>query len=137
MIDLGSIKFSILIWISLLVGEAHTLLEYTTEKTNWILNDYVPMTIQWNMKYGAGEFQNIIVALAVVFYKDTKFNRTTAKAFVFYYILDLLFYFYNYKRDGYGWTYTLTLIAWILIYNHGNRRISTTDGQRTLIETQR
>lgn len=93
------------------------------------------MPIQWNVKFAEQELQAILVALAFVYYRDTKFNRTTAKAIVFYYILDLLFYFYNYKTDGYGWTYTLTLIAWVLIYNYG--RNTTSNRQGVIIEAER
>lgn len=128
-------KSSIFIWLSFLAGELHTIWENSMAQANWIINQKVMMPIQWNIKYAGEEVQGILIALAILFYKDTKFNRTTAKAFVFYYILDLLFYFYNYKRDGYGWTYTLTLIAWILIYNYGTRRSATQIGQGTLIKT--
>jgi hypothetical protein len=106
----------------MIVGELHTLWEQSNATANWIINDKVVMPIQWNVKYAGGEVQGLLIALALFFYKDTKFNRTTAKAVVFYYSLDLLFYFYNYKRDGYGWTYTLTLIVWLYFYNHGKRK---------------
>lgn len=118
---LSDIKASLFIWGGMIVGELHTLAEKSTWVGNWIINDKVVMDLQWNIKYAGEELQGVLIALALFFYTNTKFNRTTAKAVVFYYIIDLLFYFYNYKRDGYGWTYTLTLIIWIYFYNHGRR----------------
>jgi len=127
-------KSSILIWLSMIVGELHTLWEQSTATANWIINDKVVMPVQWNVKYAGEEIQGLCIALALFFYKNTKFNRTTAKAVVFYYIADTLFYFYNYKRDGYGWTYTFTLIAWLYFYNHG-RFSTTTERQRITFKT--
>jgi hypothetical protein len=130
MVVLKEHKSSLLIWLSLIIGELHTLFEQSSNTANWILNNKVVMTIQWNLKYAGDEVQGLLLALAILFFRRNKFNITTAKAFVFFYIIDTLFYFYNYKRDGYGWTYTLTLIAWILIYNHGNK---STDRQGNII----
>ena len=133
---LASIKASLFIWGSMIIGELHTLAEKSTWFGNWIINDNKPMSLQWNIKYAGEEIQGLFIAMAFFFYTDNKFNRTTAKSVVFYYIIDTLFYFYNYKLDGYGWTYTLTLIAWILIYNYGGRSTTTVRPGITF-ETQR
>lgn len=133
MIDLKPYKTTLFIWFSLIVGEAHTFFENSKASANWIFNNYVYIPIQWNVKYAGNEIQNVLIALAFLFYRDNKVNKATIKTFLFYYILDLLFYFYNYKRDGYGVVYTLLLIFWIYTYRYG--RINSTNRQGVAIKT--
>ena len=112
---------TILLWAALLVGEVHTLWENSTKEENWIIAANVKMPVQWNVKFAGEELIGVLVALAMVLYRPNRINYTATRVFLLYYIADFLLYFYNYKREGYGWIYTFTLIAWILIYNHGKR----------------
>ena len=116
-----NIRTTIIIWVSLLVGELHTLWEGTTEQANWILTRSVPMSVQWNVKYATDEVWFILMALAILNYQPNRINRTTVITYTVYCILDLFYYFYNYKQEGYGWVYTVVLVTWILIYNNGRR----------------
>lgn len=124
-------KTTILIWASLIVNEAHTFFENVTKEANWILTKKVPMLIQWNVKFVGEEVSGLLIALALLLYSKNKINDTTVKVFVLYWVMDLILYFYDYKgRDSYKWVYLVILISWILIYNHGSKRIRTTNRQR-------
>ncbi len=79
------------------------------------------MQMQWNVKYATDEVWFILMALAILNYQPNRINRTTVITYTVYCILDLFYYFYNYKQEGYGWVYTAVLATWILIYNHGRR----------------
>lgn len=127
---------TLLLWLALLVGELHTLWEDSTKEVNWILSEKVMMPIQWNVKYAGDELMGILVALSIVFYRGNRINNTAAKVFFLYYIADCVFYFYNFKREGYDWIYTFLMISWIIIYNR-NGRINTSKRQGTLIKTER
>jgi uncharacterized membrane protein YozB (DUF420 family) len=120
---------TLFIWASLIVGEIHTLFENMTLKANWILTKSVVMPVQWNVKFAGEELQGILYALAFIFWEKTRINKTTAWAFLIYYVVDCIFYFYNYKQreGGYAVIYLIILISWILIYNNYGRKC-TTDG---------
>lgn len=123
---------TLIIWASLIIGELHTLWENSTKEANWIWTKNVQMPIQWNVKYAADEVWFILMAVAILLYVPNRINRTTVLAYLTFCILDLVMYFYNYKQEGYEAIYTYLLIAWILIYRHGN---STTNRQRDIIAT--
>ena len=71
---------TILIWLSFIVGEFHTLFEREKYYSNWIIADYVPMPIQWNVKYAMMELWNVLIFGAIVFWKDNRTNKASAKA---------------------------------------------------------
>lgn len=125
---------TLLLWASLLVGEVHTFWEDSTKSENWIIGEKVEMPIQWNLKYAGDEVIGILIALAIVFYNRNRINETAAKVFVVYHIADFMFYFYNFKREGYELVYFIILIFWILIYNHGCKHTSKRQGATTYIE---
>ena len=112
---------TLIIWASLIISELHSFWENTTQQANWILDEYVPMSVQWNVKNVTDELWFIMMGVALLVYVPNRINRTTAAAFTLFCIADFFMYFYNYKQAGYGALYTFLLIAWILIYNHGTR----------------
>lgn len=119
---------TLIVWASLLVGELHTFWENGTAKVNWILTKEVVMPIQWNVKYAADELWFILMAFAIYLFKDNRINRTTALSYAVFCMADMFMYFYNYKQEGYGAMYTLLLITWIIIYNHGSSRSANRQG---------
>lgn len=123
---------TMLIWLSLIIGEVHTLVEDVNSTSNWIISKYIPMTLQWNFKMMGDEIVGVLLALAMLFYEKNRINRTTVKVFFVFYVLDFAMYFYNYKqKPEYGWVYLIILIAWILIYNHGSSRTKNRSGITT------
>jgi len=123
-------RTTILIWASLIVNEVHTFFENVNKEVNWILTKNVPMLVQWNVKFIGDEMSGLLIALALFFYDRNRINETTVKVFVVYWVIDFILYFYNYKQpDSYKWVYLIILILWILIYNHGTKRIRTTNRQ--------
>lgn len=108
---------TILIGISLFVGEVHTFWEGGAVRTqNWILKVERPMALQWNIKYVCMQAQGIIIAFALLYYHRNRINNTVAAAFVFYNIADTVLYFYNYKLYGYGYVYLLIVLFGIIYY---------------------
>lgn len=127
---------TVIIWLSLLVNELHTLWENSSKVENWILETNVPMLLQWNVKYATDEIWFILMALAILCYKPNRINKATVKAFLCFCVVDMMMYFYNFKQEGYQGIYTFLLIAWILFYNYG-KRIRTTDRQGTVAKIER
>jgi hypothetical protein len=110
---------TLLIWFSLLTSEVHTIWEGSKVNANWILTKNVPMNLQWNIKYLTDEIWFVLLAASIYYYVPNKINRTTAKAYFCFCVVDLCMYFYNFKQEGYDSIYTFLLIAWIIIYNYG------------------
>jgi hypothetical protein len=109
---------SILLYLSLLIGEVHTLFENTGNSLiNWIWFRSVPMTLQYNVKYATNQLWYIFVFVAMLYYTPNRINKTTVRAFVFYSVIDTLFYFINYKTFEYSIVYFLVLWYWIIDYN--------------------
>lgn len=123
---------TLLIWLSLLTGELHSLWENSTAKANWILTEKREMLIEWNVKYATDELWFILMAWAMLLYKPNRINRTTVAAYLYFCIVDMCMYFYNYKREGYAAIYTFLLIAWVIIYNR-NGKHRTDNRQRITI----
>lgn len=131
-----AIATTILLWLTLIVGELHTLWENSSVNANWIISDYIPMTMQWNVKLLGDEVILVLLALAILMWKDNRINRTAVRVYLIYAILDFALYFYNYKQKGiYEWVYLMVIISWVLIYNHYGKRSRTTNGQGTIIKT--
>lgn len=121
---------TLLLWLTLIIGELHTLWENSTREVNWIYSEYFPMSMQWNVKMAGDELIYVCIALAFLFWDDNRVNRTAIRVFLIYTVLDLLMYFYNYKqRGGYEWVYLAIIISWIIIYNNGRRSSRTQDRQ--------
>jgi hypothetical protein len=89
-----------LILISLSIGEIHTFWEKSAIKeVNWIYSVYVPMSIQWNVKFLTSGINSILIALAMFLYQRNRFNKSVAIGYIFFTIFDILLYFYNYKTS--------------------------------------
>lgn len=132
---------TILLWISLLYSEIHTLFEGEPVKyENWIIAEYVPMPLQQNVKIATDEgwfiFIFAIMYVALVGGQNNRINRTTVKAFIWFCVMDAILYFYNYKGEFYGFNYTFLMIVWILIYNRDGKRIRTTNRQGTVAKVE-
>jgi len=118
---------TIILWLSLIVTEIHSLVENTVATFNG-------MTLQWYLWLSGNEAAAVFIAAALYFYKENKINRTSVKAYFLFCITDMVMFFVNYKQDGYEAIYTLLLIFWILIYNHGSGRTTNRQGVTTTIE---
>lgn len=109
---------TILFALSLAIGEVHTFWEgKKVVIENWVLTEYRPMAVQWNVKFVCMQATALLIALGVYTYKENPVNRTAAACLVVYEIADTLLYFYNYKLYGYGWVY-IGLAAFGIIYYH-------------------
>lgn len=120
---------TILLWLSVIVSEVHTLFEKSSGVYNWIVAKYVPMQIQWNVKYAMMELWNVLIFGAIVFWKDNRTNKASAKAMLVVAFLDAALYFYNFKTKYYGWVYLALILSFIYFYRNGNR---TTNRQRDI-----
>lgn len=110
--------FSYILGFTLIIGEVHTFWERgKQELSNWIIDRYVPMTTQWNVKCVTDQLWYILVFTAIYFYRANRVNKTTVKAFICFAIIDTLFYFWNWKTYGYGYTYLWVAALWLIIYN--------------------
>lgn len=108
---------SILLSLTLFIGEIHTFWEKSFPKEqNWIIAKYVPMTVQWNIKYASMQLVVILYFLAFVLYVKNKVNRTTVLAFLILSILDTALYFYNFKTQSFGSVYLWFAFFWIWMY---------------------
>ena len=108
---------SILIWVSLLVNEAHTLF---TGRGNVNFHGRV-MDIQWAAWFIGNSVWGVLMAAAILLYRPNRINITTVKAYLIFCSIDLAMLLINYKQAGYEGIYTALLISWILIYNHGTK----------------
>lgn len=110
---------TLIMGLSLLLGELHVFWENgSTETVNWIWADNVPMTVQWNIKYLVAQVNVTLYFLAMYFYcgYDNKVNFATVAAFILFSLVDTLMYLYNFKRYGYGISYLILCVLWILAY---------------------
>lgn len=108
---------SILIWVSLLVNEAHTLFE----KSGNINFHGVVMPLQWAVWFISNSVWGIIMAAAILLYQKNRTNEASVKAYVIFCTIDLIMLLVNYKQSGYEAIYTALLISWLLIYNYGTK----------------
>lgn len=108
--------FIALLALSLALGELHSFWNKDTGVYNWILRDYVPMTIAWNIRTLASGLQPMIWFAAFWFYKPNRANRSALAAFILATSLDFLMLMYNYKRWGYGHLYLWVAGFWLLVF---------------------
>jgi len=105
--------------ISLIVGELHNFFAYDTHIQNWILKVYRPATIEWNVKYLTDEILPVMYIAAILLYRNNKGNRVVVRSFLFWAIIDIWLYFYNYKTAGYHQVY-LWLAGCLILSYYGN-----------------
>lgn len=108
---------TILLILTLPLGELHSYFNRSTVVQNWIVNAYKPMPLPWNVKYAEGQFIIILYFLAWLYYKPNKLNRTTVIAFFWLAILDTVLYFYDFKTGNFGRVYFWFAGFWLLSYN--------------------
>jgi len=105
--------FPVLVLVSTyVVGQAYTLFpDNPLSLHNWILFDYVPMTTAWNVKYLSEEINRILEAIAfAIMLKDRKIYGFVAISYLSYRVLDIIFYFINFKTYDYGWVFVLVAL---------------------------
>lgn len=107
---------TLILALTLTVGELHTYWQGGTTKQNWIISEYRPMLIEWNVKFAAGQLQFIMYFLAWVLYRPNRLNKTTVWAFFWLAIFDTIMYFYNYKLHDFGKIYYWFAAFWALSY---------------------
>lgn len=115
---------SILLALTLPVGELHRFWINDTRIQNWIIAVPRPMLISWNMKYLEGEIIPIMYFAAWMLWQPNKVNRTTVAAMFCIACFDLLLYFYNYKVSGFGSVYFWFIGFWLIAYKfwkHNNK----------------
>jgi len=98
------------------LGELHSYWAKDTRVQNWIISVRRPMLISWNIKFVEMEVVVIMYFLAWTFYIKNRINKTTVEAFLILSIVDILFYFYNYKLGGFGSVYLWFALIWLVIY---------------------
>lgn len=107
---------TIILVLTLPLGELHTFWANDTTVQNWIITEYIPMTVQWNIKFSAQELSVFAYFWAWVLWKENKVNRTTRMAFLWLAVMNVLLYFYNYKLGGFGKIYYWFAAFWIIVY---------------------
>jgi hypothetical protein len=118
---------TILLILTLPLGELHTFWSTDTEVHNWIWKVERPMTIGWNIKFAVAQVNLILYFLAWLLYVANRVNKTTVIAFLFLAILDTVFYFYDYKTGDYGKLYFWFIGFWLIVFywTRGAARIKT------------
>jgi len=110
---------TLIIWVSLIIGELHTLWRYNTEVVNWTITKKVEIPLNWAVKWETDELWFILMGLAILYYIPNRINRATVLSFLIFCVGDWFLYHWDYKsQETYGWLYTILLISWILIYNY-------------------
>ena len=108
---------SYILALTIMLGELHTFWEKGEQHVeNWIVEEYRPMTVQWNVKYAIDELNPILYFVAMFLFVPNRVNKTTVLSFILFASVDTLSYFYNYKTYGYGWMYFLLVICWLIVY---------------------
>lgn len=108
---------AILIIAALVIGETHSWFDrYDMPNVNWIIDRPTPMWLTWNIKYAEGQLQWILIAVAGMIHRNTRFNKAAWIMLICFTILDTLFYFYNYKTHGYAAVYPLCVVAFLTAY---------------------
>ena len=76
------------------------------------------MSIGWNIKYAASQFQFIIIALMVITYarERNKVNKVSVFVFLLWTVLDTVVYFFNFKQFEYHIMYIFLPLAWFSFY---------------------
>lgn len=107
---------SILLALTLPIGQAHLFFSNTVVQ-NWIIKEYRPMVLSWNVTFVGFQANIIMYFLAWILYKKNRVNDTTVVSFFVLSILDTFFYFYNYKLHGMWVIYACFVIVWAIIFN--------------------
>jgi hypothetical protein len=107
---------TLFIALSFLVSEAHTFWHNTRDVQNWIICRYVPMELHWNIKYAGDQVVWILIAAALLTYIPNRVNKTSARIFLIWTIIDTLLYFINYKQGPYGLAYFGLAGLWLVLY---------------------
>lgn len=106
--------------LTLAIGELHTLPFFSDDpnkQENWALKAYKPMTQKWNMYYLEMQLIVPLLFLAFFFWKPTKVNRTTIRAFLYAGVIDTIMYFYDFKDPMYFGSFYVWLAGiWFLVY---------------------
>lgn len=104
---------TILLILTLPIGELHTFWHNDRTVENWIINRPTPMLIQWNVKYLCDEIIPIFYFLAWYSYRPNRVNKATVSAFLLLAVLDLELYVNNFKTGRFGNVYLWFLAFWI------------------------
>lgn len=97
---------TILLASTFFISEVHTYWEKKpVVYENWIIRNYKPMPVQWNVKYASMQAIYIIWFLAWILYVPNRINRVMVVTVFIWAILDTILYFYNFKNYEYGPVY--------------------------------
>ncbi len=109
---------TIILALTLPLGELHTYWINDTRVQNWIYAINRPMLISWNVKFVVSELSVIAYFAAWILWKSNIVNRTTIVAFFWLAIVDMILYFYNYKTgQNYGIIYFgFAIFFWVTVY---------------------
>lgn len=107
---------SFILLAALTVGELHSLWANDTRVQNWILTEYRPMVMAWNVTFAGMQLTIILYFVAWLLYRSNKVNRTTVLAFFWFAIFDTIVYFYNYKIRDFGQMYYWFAAFWVISY---------------------
>lgn len=107
-----------------LIGQAYTFVS-DTEIQNWILYAHKPMTIAWNVKYLSEEVNRVVEAIAfLMMLKGARdIYKLAILEYLLYRVLDIIFYFYNFKTTNYWYLFLIlgTIIALIYLKNNAKK----------------
>ena len=95
----------------------HTFFPDTVESVQaWQYYHKQPMTLAWNIRYLSDQVIWILYPLCALFWVNNRINRTTAKCFFLFAVMDAGMYFYNYKTTDYGLVYFWYIGFWLFIH---------------------
>lgn len=131
MIKLRDLKPLLLLALTYVTGQAYLFFSHVKLVQNWILCQYKPMLVEWNVKFLSEEVNRIIEAIAfrwmvkkILKWADNKgiraserfvFIRFALVEYLWYRVLDLCAYFYDFKTQRY-W-YVFAILTLIMAYN--------------------
>lgn len=105
---------TLLIWLALVLNEAHCLFEGSTATFTF---HGVEMTRQWFVWSLGNTVYCVLIGLAMMRYEANRINRTTVLSFVLFSLADLVMFAVNYRSTGYWFIYTMLFPGWVIIYN--------------------
>lgn len=127
---------TIILGITLFLGELHTFWEHPEEyrngvlyqkidgewqvakKVNWIITKDEPMTMQWNVKMVCDEIIVVLYIIAAFFFGKypNRFNKATIIIFIQVAAIDVGLYFWDFKTENYHLVYFCIAITYFITF---------------------
>lgn len=109
---------TLILLLSLIVQEVHIFFpDDVNNQVNLIWMNYKPMTLAWNIRYIENEVLPLLYFMAFYLYVPNFQNRLSVRVFLYFYIVNLIMYFCDFKAlENYYKIYLWMAGFWILAY---------------------